>query len=463
MKINRKTLSLIIASLCGTSASALVGQEYDPSTRAASSGRIGDTAMPTSDPRVGSISSSDAVVPFSEDTLHPVSFHTPEINVPGSTGSSSSCGDYQPVACNPCGTTSVCDFSSGLTSSGCGWIETEALLWWGKGLTGTPTILRGTSPTALPSIPIAGGEDNPLGTNMFAGMRVTAGKWLDNDKNYGVMGRVFGLLSDGGTTTVAAATPGNPNSTGIGYFDTFLAPPGPAVYLANIAVPGFGANTGTITVANDLDLIAADASIRTLLIGDSKGRVDLLGGYSFLRLDSAYGLTSSVTNGVTGDGTADGTVTTISDSFRTKNTFHGGHLGLMNELSCGRFTFSMLGKVAMGNMNQTAIASGSRRIVTPNVGTTTSNFGFFAQPGNTGSITRDRFTFVPEAGAKMKYQLGRGQFGLGYTLLVLPNVAMAADQINLNVDPIVGTTTPARFATDTFFLHGLDLGYTLKF
>jgi hypothetical protein len=123
----------------------------------------------------------------------------------------------------------------------------------------------------------------------------------------------------------------------------------------------------------------------------------------------------------------------------------------------------MLGKVAMGNMNQTAIASGSRRIVTPNVGTTTSNFGFFAQPGNTGSITRDRFTFVPEAGAKMKYQLGRGQFGLGYTLLVLPNVAMAADQINLNVDPIVGTTTPARFATDTFFLHGLDLGYTLKF
>jgi len=337
------------------------------------------------------------------------------------------------------------------------------LLWWGKGLTGTPTILRGTSPTALPSIPIAGGEDNPLGTNMFAGMRVTAGKWLDNDKNYGVMGRVFGLLSDGGTTTVAAATPGNPNSTGIGYFDTFLAPPGPAVYLANIAVPGFGANTGTITVANDLDLIAADASIRTLLIGDSKGRVDLLGGYSFLRLDSAYGLTSSVTNGVTGDGTADGTVTTISDSFRTKNTFHGGHLGLMNELSCGRFTFSMLGKVAMGNMNQTAIASGSRRIVTPNVGTTTSNFGFFAQPGNTGSITRDRFTFVPEAGAKMKYQLGRGQFGLGYTLLVLPNVAMAADQINLNVDPIVGTTTPARFATDTFFLHGLDLGYTLKF
>jgi hypothetical protein len=63
----------------------------------------------------------------------------------------------------------------------------------------------------------------------------------------------------------------------------------------------------------------------------------------------------------------------------------------------------------------------------------------------------------------MKYQLGRGQLGVGYTLLVLPNVAMAADQINLNVDPIVGTTTAGRFATDTFFLHGLDLGYTMKF
>jgi hypothetical protein len=463
MKINRKTLSLIIASLCGTSASALVGQEYDPSTQAASSGRIGDTALSASDPRVGSIRSSDAAVPFSEETLHPVSFHSPEFNVPGSMESTGVYSDFQSSSCSPCGTASVCNLNSGLTSSGCGWVETEALLWWGKGITGTPTILSGTSPTALPSIPIAGGEDNPLGTNMFAGMRVTAGKWLDNDKNYGLMGRVFGLLSDGGTTTVAAATAGNPNSTGIGYFDTFLAPPGPAVYLANIAVPGFGANTGTITVANDLDLIAADASIRTLLIGDSKGRVDLLGGYSFLRLDSSYGLTSSVTNGITGDGTADGTVTTISDSFRTKNTFHGGHLGLMNELSCGRFTFSMTGKVAMGNMNQTSIVSGSRQIVTPNVGTTTSNRGFFAQPGNIGTISRDRFTFVPEAGAKMKYQLGRGQLGVGYTLLVLPNVAMAADQINLNVDPIVGTTTAGRFATDTFFLHGLDLGYTMKF
>ena len=461
MKINRKTLSLIIASLCGTSASAVVGQEYDPSTPAASTGRIGDTGASSTDPRVGNI--ADSAVPFSQDTMHPVSFHQPEFNVPGSAEHSAAYGDFQSSSCSPCGTASSCSLGSGLTSSGCGWVETEALLWWGKGITGSPTILRGTSPATLPTIPIAGGQDNPLGTNMFAGMRVTAGKWLDCDKNYGVMGRVFGLLSDGGTTTIPAATAGNPNSTGIGYFETTAGLVGPSVYLTNIAINGFGANTGTITVDNDLDLIAADASVRTLLIGDSKGRVDLLGGYTFLRLDSGYDLTSSVTNGVSGDGTADGTVSTITDSFRTKNTFHGGHLGLMNELSCGRFTFSMMGKVAMGNMNQSSITSGSRQIVTPNVGTTTSNFGFFAQPGNIGTVTRDRFTFLPEAGAKVKYQLGRGQFGVGYSLLVLPNVALAADQINFNVDSINGTTAPARFATDTYFLHGLDLGYTMKF
>jgi hypothetical protein len=76
---------------------------------------------------------------------------------------------------------------------------------------------------------------------------------------------------------------------------------------------------------------------------------------------------------------------------------------------------------------------------------------------------------LPEAGAKMKYQLGQAQFGIGYTLMVFPSVAMAGDQVDRNVDvspfPIGSTpVAPGRgIVSDTFFLHGLDLGLTFSF
>jgi hypothetical protein len=70
--------------------------------------------------------------------------------------------------------------------------------------------------------------------------------------------------------------------------------------------------------------------------------------------------------------------------------------------------------------------------------------------------------------ARMRYQLGRAQLGVGYSLIVLPQVAMATSQIDQNIDalgiPTQTTTTPLpNFNLESYFLHGLDLGVSFSF
>ena len=139
----------------------------------------------------------------------------------------------------------------------------------------------------------------------------------------------------------------------------------------------------------------------------------------------------------------------------------------MNEVNKGRFSFTALGKVALGNMNQSTTISG-RYTEVSNQASSTEARGLFAQSSNIGTLTRNQFTFLPEAGAKMKYQLGQAQLGIGYTLMVFPSVAMAGGQVDRNVDinpQVVGSpVSPARgIMNETFFLHGLDLGMTFSF
>ena len=321
-------------------------------------------------------------------------------------------------------------------------------------------MVGGNTPTVNPTTPLAGGPNNPIGNDMLVGMRLNVGTWTDCNQNFGVGARGWGILTDGSTRTISNGG----NSTGIPFFNTSLG--APDTFLVNVSAGVNGANTGTIQVKNDLDLIAGELYARSLLVREGNSRVDLLTGYTFVRMDSELGLRSQFTDGITNT-IQNGTVLTTQDTFGTKNQFHGGHIGLLNEVSKGRFTFSAIGKVALGNMNQSSTVSGRHTEVAPNAATSTESRGLFAQSSNIGTITRNQFTFLPEAGAKMKYQLGRAQFGVGYTMLLFPSVAMAGDQIDRNVDigNIGGTMLApnSRLVSNTFFLHGLDLGLTFKF
>ncbi len=472
MRINRKKLTLIIASLCGTGSSTIaLGQEFITNSPAASVGRIGDGGVATE--------GSSPVASNSVDS-------TPAVFQPSSYGDSMSAGQtggeyYNPTMQNvsygmtgggtaggicggSCGNANCgTSFSSGCTH-GCsgthgsnGWLESETLLWWGKGIPGVPLVVGGSTPQATPTTVLAGGQDEPLGTNLLVGMRLNVGRWLDCNQNYGVGARGWGILTNGTSQTYINGG----NSTGVPFFNS--AANAPFIYNVNEAQPGQGANTGTIQVKNDLDLIATELYGRTLLARTGNGRVDLLGGYTFVRMDSELGLRTQVTDGLTGNLIQNGTITTTQDTFGTKNQFHGGHIGLLQELNKGRFTFSALGKVALGNMDQSSSVSG--RYSTANTASPiTEPQGLFARNSNIGTITRNQFTFLPEAGAKIKYQLGRAQFGVGYTMLLFPSVAMAGSQVNPVIDPTnFAPVPPPRLVSETFFIHGLDLGVTFNF
>ncbi|MEQ1824828.1 MAG: BBP7 family outer membrane beta-barrel protein [Pirellula sp.] len=465
MRIDRKKLTLIIASLCGTGSSAVaLGQDYYDVVPASSAGRIGDGGVANDDESVSDVPNNSRPTAFRSNVVgdatpapsyldSSMQFTPHEYSV-GGEGCSGACG------ASSCG--SVCAPSRGPRNGSLGWLESETLLWWGKGVAGVPLVVGGATPNETPTTVLAGGQDNRLGTNLLVGGRVNVGKWLDCNQTLGVGARGWGIFTDGTNQTF---TNGG-NSTGVPYFSTFFG--SPAIYNVNEAQTGQGANTGTIQLATDLDLIAGELYLRTLLAQQGCSRVDFLTGYTFVRLDSSLGLTTEVVDGLTGNIIQDGTITTTQDTFGTKNQFHGGHLGLLHELNKGRFTFSALGKISLGNMQSSTRVDGQFSI-TNTQSPAAGPRGLFAQSSNIGVNTRNQFTFLPEAGAKIKYQLGQAQFGIGYTMLLFPSVAMAADQIDPNIDfvgavnnqPILSPSP--RFATDTFFLHGLDLGLTFKF
>jgi len=530
MKINRTTLTLILASLCGvgpTVATSSYGQDALSEAARSSAGRIGDSGevgvatkaqsgasqsisdagevkapamkSPSDRAAAGAYPVATAARPAASGSIRSGSdCASPGCTTPGcdslgcdsrgaSTGGKlfagrrmglgNSCDNGACDAGGACGSGGLlsglcgglgggCDsFGRGMgaAGSGLGWAETDTLLWWGRGLTNSPVIVGGNTPSELPTNPLLGGYNNPLGTDMLLGMRANVGFWLDDCQNYGVGGRAWGLISDGKEQVI---TNGG-NSTGIAFYNTSLGQPD--TYIVNLDRGPFGKNIGEIGVLNDLDVYSGDLYLRALLLGNRCNRVDLLGGYTFLRLDSGYQLRSRVVDGWTDAPPPVTTVTTIVDRFNTKNEFHGGHVGLQSNITRGRFGLGLMGKVAMGNMTSTSNISGNYEQIPPLPSQPDlQNRGLFAQQSNIGSVTRDAFTFIPEMNAKVRYQIGRFQVGVGYTIVVLPEVAMAASQVDNNID-VLGIVSPPptapvnRFNTESYYLHGIDLGVTYNF
>jgi hypothetical protein len=249
MKINRTTLSLIVASLCGVGPTVAYGQDALSEAARSSAGRVGDAVgapkiqsgasqsisdagevkapamrSPSDKAVAGSYPVTTAARPSGMVTGRGASDCTsPGCTTPGcdsadcdSRGSlglgrmGSSGGKLlgagqmgRGASCDTgsCGTGGGCDSggacgSSGLLSgfgaacgtgtgckspfgSGLGWAESDTLLWWGRGLTNSPVIVGGNSATVLPTNPLLGGYDNPLGTDMLLGLRGNVGFWLD--------------------------------------------------------------------------------------------------------------------------------------------------------------------------------------------------------------------------------------------------------------------------------------------
>ncbi len=485
MKMNRLFLALAVAGATGPFAGPAFGQELGaalPLLSSSSVGRIGDSPRSISDgmPTLNREISTPDFRPdeFRNNTIDPalqakkitddhwgsisdktVSYASPSESesdmLDDGTGTS-----FDPIPMETYRVSTPSTRSYSTPSNSTWWAETEALLWFARQSSTPPLAVsgpRGTFPTnVVAGGPVAGGGE------LAPGMRANLGKWLNAEKSIGIGGRVFGIFNGDSTQTI---TSDGSVSLGVPVFDVFSGTN--QTILVAFDTGALGRDTGSISVSDNNSFFTAEAYGRLLLAGEGKNRADLIGGYTFTRFDNSTTLQTTSIDGIT-NSTPDGTVTTTLDSFGAQNSFHGGHIGILSDISSGFCTVSTIGKIALGNMHSTTNVFGSTTEDAPGPSIITSPGGLITGPNIAGSQTRDKFTFLPELGAKLRLDLTSSlQFSVGYTLIIIPDTVLSSDLVNTMTD-LSGFTglppTPGGVVRDQVtYLQGVDLGLSLKF
>jgi hypothetical protein len=192
------------------------------------------------------------------------------------------------------------------------------------------------------------------------------------------------------------------------------------------------------------------------VVKSSPFRLDLLGGFRYLELSEALHVEQDFMS-------ADGSEQeTWDDSFRTRNQFYGGQLGVRAEYTCNRFFADLTGKVALGATHQQVSITGDltqASIVngTDSFGNPVQNVQIAQSPsggllGTPGSFSRDYFTVVPEVNINLGYRFtSHLQASVGYSFLYWSSVVRPGDQV-----------TGLPKATN-FWAQGINFGLALNF
>ncbi len=230
---------------------------------------------------------------------------------------------------------------------------------------------------------------------------------------------------------------------------------------------------GTLIAATPVRLMGADADVRWLVNPNAVGfpRLTVLAGVAFIDLDEKLLIDESVFE-TPGLGVA-GNRFRLNDSFTTYNRFYGGQLGAVYDYCIGPLTLLFIGKVALGENDETLRISGFTTVTEPN-GTTVTNpsAGLYAGPGNDGRRTGHHFCVMPQGQFKVAYQFNESvRLNLGYDALWLSEVLRPGNQINpnVNVQPVGGPPVaplqpgPIPFHQSGLWAQGFDIGVEINF
>jgi hypothetical protein len=355
-------------------------------------------------------------------------------------------------------------------------VEAEYLLWWMKGASVPPLVTTSPPGTPLPQAGVLGAPGtsvlfggSDVNDNVRSGGRFAVGAWLDDCQTFGVEGWVF-FLEDK-SAGFSAASPGNP-ILARPFIDAVTGRPASEV----VAFPGVA--SGSISASeSSTGLVGANALLRCNLCCGCDYRLDVVGGYQFLRLKDQLGVSESLvsTNPASPSFIVPGTTVSVVDQFNTRNEFHGGDVGLRGEMRRGDWVLRGLADVAVGNNHQVVDVNGSTTVSVPGAPPPVTNVGgLLALPSNIGSRSRDRVAVIPQFGAQVGYQLTQHlRAYAGYTFIYWSDVVRAGDQVDLAVNPnllppatqpVSGPLRPApRFENTSFWAQGIDLGFELRF
>jgi hypothetical protein len=243
-----------------------------------------------------------------------------------------------------------------------------------------------------------------------------------------------------------------------------------------------GIATGAAFVDARSEFLGSELNLRTLYRPSDCFRLELLGGFRFLRLQETLAtrdLLQPLVPGVftfLGFNPVDPTmVLEDADTFRTVNHFYGIQLGGQATWEGKRLFASAFGKVAVGVTDEEVDINGQTALFTPAQPFVASG-GILALPTNIGQHTRPVFGFVPEGGLAVGVKVTPHlRLTAAYSFLYWNSVVRPGNQIDRGVNPtlvpsdatfgtLTGPLRPAfRFGDETFWVHTLTVGVDLHF
>lgn len=340
------------------------------------------------------------------------------------------------------------------------WFDYEMLGWATKSQYAPPLLTTSTDPTdqgilerATTSI-LAG--DETLHDQLQIGGRLTGGWWFHPDKSSGVEIHYFVLDGEDlfyqTESTFSEALLSRPfTNADTGIQDRELANPNT-----------FSAD---VRVEVDMEFSGAGALYRTVLQSGCHHRIDIVGGYRYLRLHEQLHVNEDIVRetGLFRSGNR-------FDRFRSESEFHGGELGLVGRWQKGYWSLELVGKGAIGASRRNILINGASTLVDVDGNVTAYEAGVLAQPSNIGNYNDDEFAFTSELGVSLQYDLTcQLRASVGYTFLYWSDVSRALDHVSLTIDPDLipppgGTATNTfEWVTDDFWAQGLTAGFEYQF
>jgi len=321
----------------------------------------------------------------------------PAVAAPGPAGGCSTCsGGVERSG-------AVGDYREGV-SDNILFARAEYLLWFYKN--SHPRILAGTVPTNVVAnnpnntfpvdsiIPLVGGTPG-ISYDRQSGVRLGVGYWLDPDR--------FGLDAEG-FWMERGAFHANLVSNG----DPVIGPvfnDGTRETIILLSTPN--QRGATVNVDANTRLWGAELNASGRLCSFMSDRLDGFIGFRYLSFDESVNVSGTST--IVPQNTNPGLDFSYFDTFGVHNQFYGAQIGLQSDFACGRWFLNLKGKMAIGDMHETARVDGSTTVLAHGIlpplpaGVPPLPFtlpgGVLAQPTNIGHFSRDRFAFVPVARA----------------------------------------------------------------
>jgi hypothetical protein len=352
------------------------------------------------------------------------------------------------------------------------WLSADYLLWAMKD-SRLPPLVTTSPPNSLgilgqPGTSILIGNKD-VDSGVFHGGHFAGGVWLDDDHSCGFEGTYFFLAEQSRNFNAASSGGSNSPTLGRPYFDVLLNRQGAEL----LAIPGQQAASITVTATTSLQ--GAEATAVVGLWGGDDCRLEMLFGFRYLELDDKLGIAQQVTF-VPDAPVAAGSVINQADQFDVRNRYYAGQLGFRAASCYKGVLVGLVGKLALGGVEETANIAGASRFAPPLGNPLVSGGGLLALPTNMGRFTHGQFAVVPEVGVQLGYQLTRHfRFFAGYNFLYWSRLVRSGDQVDLGLNttqfpgfrpagPLVGPARPAFAFHDTdFWAQGGNFGLECRY